>query len=89
MVGTVHLLVLFRLAPGPELHFGFGFLRLAETSASELLPIEGPGRVRFASISSAWWIPKVSWADSTSALSNGWVQWAPEGQFEFEFEKVF
>ena len=36
----------------PELHFGFGFLRLAGTSGSELLPIAATARAPSSSISS-------------------------------------
>ena len=61
------LRALIQFAPFLELHFGFGFLRLAETSASELLPIGAPGMGPRSSISSALWIPEVSSADSPSA----------------------
>ena len=54
MLGSVHLLVVFHFAPCHELHFGCGFLTLAGTSASELLPNDAPGSVRSSSISKQW-----------------------------------
>ena len=73
-MGSPFGLLSVRTMPAASFWVWFGFLRLAGISASELLPIDAPGRVRSSSISSAWWIPEVSWADSPSALSTGWVQ---------------
>ena len=82
------LRAVIQFAPFPELHFGFGFLRLAGTSASELLQLTLRAGCDPHRYPMPGGFPENLWQIIPRQLeAMAGFSWAPEGQFEFEVLK--